>query len=42
MTFDELVSQNREQILQDQVLMEKIEQNLEMKRNQFLKRKNEK
>ncbi|MBT2215004.1 FbpB family small basic protein [Virgibacillus dakarensis] len=42
LTFDELVSQNREQILQDQVLMEKIEQNLEMKRNQFLKRKNEK
>ncbi|WP_099158848.1 FbpB family small basic protein [Virgibacillus ndiopensis] len=38
LSFDELVRENRKQILQDQTLLEKIEQNLEMKRNQTIKK----
>ncbi|MEW9676160.1 FbpB family small basic protein [Lentibacillus sp. L22] len=38
LSFDELVIENRRQIMQDQLLMEKIEQNLESKREKFLKK----
>ncbi|WP_308418995.1 FbpB family small basic protein [Virgibacillus oceani] len=38
LSFDELVRENRKQILQDQTLLDKIEQNLESKRNQTLKK----
>ncbi|MEC5422589.1 FbpB family small basic protein [Virgibacillus sp. C22-A2] len=39
MTFDDLVQENRQQIMKDHLLMEKIEQNLEMKMHQSLKQK---
>ncbi|MEN1969967.1 FbpB family small basic protein [Lentibacillus sp. N15] len=38
LSFDELVNENRKQILQDQLLMEKIEQNLETKRQRLMKK----
>ncbi|MGY0691661.1 FbpB family small basic protein [Virgibacillus sp. FSP13] len=41
LSFEELVKENRKQIVQDQLLMEKIEQNIEMKRNKSVKRVNE-
>ncbi|WP_338062642.1 FbpB family small basic protein [Virgibacillus halotolerans] len=37
LTFDELVSENRQQILKDQLLLEKIEQSLEMRMHQSVK-----
>ncbi|RDW17744.1 FbpB family small basic protein [Oceanobacillus chungangensis] len=40
-TFEELVEENRRQILEDRRLMDEIEQNLEMKMNQSLKKVNE-
>ncbi|MFA1820805.1 FbpB family small basic protein [Virgibacillus oceani] len=33
LSFDELVSENRQQILKDRLLMEKIEQNIEKRIN---------
>ncbi|WP_342772440.1 FbpB family small basic protein [Oceanobacillus arenosus] len=36
-TFAELVQENRRQILQDRLLLDKIEQNLEMRMHQSLK-----
>jgi hypothetical protein len=41
-SFDELVRENRQQILRDRLLMEKIEQNMEMKMHQSLQQTNEK
>ena len=37
-SFDELVNENRQQILQDQVWMDRIEQNLDSKHKQVLNR----
>ncbi|WP_100010866.1 FbpB family small basic protein [Lentibacillus sediminis] len=39
LTFEELVQENRRQIQEDRLLMEKIEQNLEQKRNERAKQK---
>lgn len=39
LTFEELVQENRRQIQEDRLLMEKIEQNLEQKRNDRAKKK---
>ncbi|WP_087971442.1 FbpB family small basic protein [Oceanobacillus rekensis] len=39
--FEELVAENRKQILQDRILMEKIESNLDMRMNQTVKKTNE-
>ncbi|WP_461179536.1 FbpB family small basic protein [Virgibacillus ainsalahensis] len=39
MSFDELVRENRQQILEDHSLLEKIEQNLETKMHQSVKQK---
>lgn len=42
MSFEELVQQNRQQIMQDRSLIEKIEVNIENRMHQSLKRANEK
>ncbi|WP_139223963.1 FbpB family small basic protein [Lentibacillus halodurans] len=39
LSFDELVQENRKQILQDESLLERIEQNLETKMHQSLDKK---
>ncbi|WP_339227863.1 FbpB family small basic protein [Oceanobacillus sp. FSL K6-2867] len=39
--FDELVAENRKQILEDRKLMEQIEDNLDMRMHQTVKRVNE-
>ncbi|RYG71420.1 FbpB family small basic protein [Lentibacillus lipolyticus] len=39
-SFEELVQKNREQILQNETLMERIEQNMETKMRQSLKQEN--
>ncbi|UJL48024.1 FbpB family small basic protein [Virgibacillus sp. NKC19-16] len=39
LAFDELVRENRQQILKDHLLMEKIEENLEKKMHQSVKQK---
>ncbi|MBY7143568.1 FbpB family small basic protein [Virgibacillus sp. NKC19-3] len=39
LAFDELVRENRQQILKDHLLMEKIEKNLEKRMHQSVKRK---
>lgn len=39
LAFDDLVRENRQQILKDQLLMEKIEKNLEKKIHQSVKQK---
>nr|WP_106497529.1 FbpB family small basic protein [Lentibacillus sp. Marseille-P4043] len=41
LSFEELVKENRKQIVQDQLLMDKIEQNIEIKRNESIKKANE-
>ncbi|MGJ9460494.1 FbpB family small basic protein [Oceanobacillus sp. CF4.6] len=41
LSFDELVAENRKQILQDRMLMEKIEHNLDMRMHQTVKKANE-
>ncbi|MGP4065319.1 FbpB family small basic protein [Oceanobacillus sp. M65] len=38
-SFEQLVQDNKKQIMQDASLLERIERNLEMKMNQSLKRK---
>ncbi|WP_342772642.1 FbpB family small basic protein [Oceanobacillus piezotolerans] len=38
MSFEELVQENRKQILEDRALLDKIEQNLEMKMNSSVKK----
>lgn len=42
MTFEDLVQENRQQILQDQSLLEKIEQTIESRMHQSLKHTTEK
>ncbi|MBR3121478.1 FbpB family small basic protein [Oceanobacillus profundus] len=39
--FDELVAENRRQILEDRKLMEQIENNLDMRMHQTVKKVNE-
>ncbi|WP_249869655.1 FbpB family small basic protein [Oceanobacillus saliphilus] len=41
MSFDELVAENRKQILQDRILMEKIENNMDMRMQKTIKKTNE-
>ncbi|MFD1848911.1 FbpB family small basic protein [Oceanobacillus bengalensis] len=38
MTFEELVQENRRQILEDSFLLDKIEENIEKKMHQTLKK----
>nr|WP_081498501.1 FbpB family small basic protein [Oceanobacillus massiliensis] len=42
LSFDELVAENRKQILQDRMLLERIENNMDMKMQQTVRRANEK
>ncbi|MFD0951389.1 FbpB family small basic protein [Virgibacillus natechei] len=39
LAFDELVQENRQQIMKDHLQMEKIEENIEKKMHQSVKRK---
>nr|WP_269635342.1 FbpB family small basic protein [Oceanobacillus manasiensis] len=39
MSFEQLVQENKKQILQDSSLLERIERDIEMKMNQTLNRK---